>query len=122
MKEIREVWVGEFEGHKIKVTNSGKAKLWIDGVEAAKEKGLLHLELELRAPIPGTDYIVIAKLDGAKDLIVNCDVLIAMNLPMTFGKESEEGVFEAYSEDEISKMKGDTEAAAAITAANTILF
>ena len=121
MKKENQVWIGEFEGHKIKVTNSGKAKLYIDGVEAAKEKGLIHLEYELRAPIQGTDYIVIAKLDGTKDVITICDVLVAKALSTTFGKEDEDGLFTPYSQDEIDSMKEDAEAAIAISTMNTIL-
>lgn len=122
MKKERTVWIGEFEGHKIKITNDGKARLWIDGVESAKEKGLIHIEYELRGQIPNTDYIVIAKLDGAKDLIVTVDVLIAKKLEVTMGKEDEDGHFTPYTDEELAKMKGDTEAAVAITAMNSILF
>lgn len=122
MKKEITAWVGEFEGHKIKVTNDGKAKLWIDGQEAAKEKGLIHLEYELRAPIPDTEYIVIAKLDGVKDSIVTCDVMIASKIEMTMGKENNDGDFTPYSDDEINSMREDAEAAVAISAASTILF
>ena len=121
MKKEHTAWIGEIEGHKIKVTNDGKARLYIDGVEAAKEKGLIHLEYELRAPIPDTDYIVIAKLDGTKDAIVSCDVLIAKKLEMTMGKENEDG-FTRYTDEEIAKMREDAEAAIAISTMNTILF
>lgn len=120
-KEQKAVWIGEFEGHKIKVTNSGKAKLWIDGVEAAKEKGLIHLAIELRAEIPGTDYIVIANVDGTKESIVTCDVMVAKKVELTFGKESEDGLFTAYTDEEIQKMKDDADAAVAISVMNTIL-
>lgn len=121
MKKENAVWVGEFEGHKIRVTNSGKAKLWIDGVEVAKEKGLIHLEYELRAPIPNTDYIVIAKVDGTSDVIVSCNVLVAKKVDLIFGKEDEDGLFTAYSDAEINSMKEDAEAAIAISTMNTIL-
>lgn len=121
-EKTHNIWIGEIEGHKIRVTNDGKAKLWIDGVEAAKEKGLIHLEYELRAPIPDTDIIVIAKLDGVKEGIVVCDVMAAKKVPMTFGKEDQDGNFTPYSDDEINKMKEDAEAAVAISAASTILF
>lgn len=121
MKKENQVWITEFEGHKIKVTNAGKAKLYIDGVEAAKEKGLIHLEYELRAPIPGTDLIVIAKLDGTKDVITTCDVLVAKALTTTFGKEDEDGLFTPYSTEDVDKMKEDAEAAIVISTINTIL-
>lgn len=111
MGKVKTVWIGEFEGHEIKVTNEGKCRLYIDGVEVAKEKGLIHFDYELRASIPDTDYIVIAKVDGTKDVIVSCDVLIAKKLDVIMAKEDKEGIITPYTEKEIEDMRDDAQQA-----------
>ena len=117
MKKEKEfqAWKATFEGHTILVTNNGKAKLFIDGEEIAKEKGLVHLEYTLEGAIPNTDYIVKATLNGTKDSIVTCDLFIGKSIPMEFGKAKENGIFTAYTEEEIEKLKEDAAAAILIT-------
>ena len=122
MKKEQDIWVGEFAGHKIKITNSGKARLYIDGIEAAKEKGLVHLQYELRAPIPDTEYIVIANVSGVKDSIITCDVMIAKKLDVVYGKELEDGTFTPYTEEDIEKMREEADEAAATTALLTTIL
>lgn len=105
MKKHNQVWTTEFEGHAIKVINSGKAKLYIDGEEVAKEKGLINFVATLQAEIPGTDYIVTAKVDGTKEPIVLCDIIVGKRLAVSYGKEAEDGSFTPYTEQEIEEMK-----------------
>jgi len=70
----KEVWTCNYKGHEIRVENTAKATLFIDGKEAAQEKGIISVMAALEAKLPDSEETVMAFVGGATK--VDCHIII----------------------------------------------
>lgn len=88
----KETWIANVEGHEIKVINDAHATMYIDGVEADKEKGLISLGCFLSANLPDSDKTVFAHIiSGAFD--IHCVITVGVQCKTTHGVTNKDGSF-----------------------------
>jgi len=98
----KEVWITNYEGHEIKVVNKNHITLYIDGVEASKNKSLIFTQIFLHAAIPDTDKIVIARV-YQKDQYLTCNFIIGDIAPVQYGYQHKDGKVELLTDDELKE-------------------
>ena len=81
----KSVWTCSYKGHEIKVENTAKATLYIDGNEADKQKALISVLAILEAELPDSNETVTAIVGGTDD--VDCRIIIGQKMETTFTLE-----------------------------------
>ena len=101
----KEVWTTTYEGHEIRVCNGAHTKMYIDDKEVAKQNTLISTSATLKAVIPDTRKVVMARVHQktAEDMILSCEFIVGDLLPSQYGYRKKDGTVVPLTEEEIEQ-------------------
>jgi hypothetical protein len=100
-----EVWATTYNGHEIKVVNGSHTKMYIDGKEVANHESFLSTQVILRAVIPETNKVVMARVHqkAVSDVILSCDFMVGDVLKTEYGFQHKDGTTTMLTDDEVQQ-------------------